>query len=117
MDKYSSLHPEQKLSTDLSPSDVIDVERSVKKKNIPNRDSLVGSISKRRSDRAHLRKELESILNISEMKDSKVERAINEIKIDAFETLLTVDNTATGHGWWPLAGKLLYLSSDSSVLM
>jgi hypothetical protein len=118
MDKYSSLHPEQKLSTELSPSDVIDVERSVKKKNIPNRDSLVGSISKRRSDRAnHLRKELESILNISETKDSKVERALNEIKIDAFETLLSVDNTATGHGWWPLAGKLLYLSSNSSVLM
>jgi hypothetical protein len=116
MDKYSCLHPELKLSIELSPSDVVDVERSVKKKNLPNRDSLVGSISKRRSDQAK-RKELESILNISETKDSKVERAINEIKIDAFEKLLTVDNTATGHGWWPLAGKLLYLSSDSSVLM
>jgi len=116
MDKYSSLHPEQELSTELSPSDVIDVERSAKKKNLPNRVSLVASISKRRSDRVnHLRKELESILNISETKDSKVQRAINMIKIDAFEKLLSVDNTATAHGWWPLAGKLLDLSFSKSV--
>lgn len=117
MDKYSSLHPELELSTEMSPSDVIDTERSAKKKNLPCRDSLVVSTSKRSSDRVnHLRKELESILN-SETKDSKVQRAINEIKIDAFEKLLSVDNTATAHGWWPLAGKLLCLSSILSAFM
>ena len=117
MDKYSSLHPEQEFSTELSPSDEIDVERSAKKKNLPNRVSLVASISKQRSNRVNLRKELESILNISETKDSKVQMAINTIKIDAFEKLLSVDNTATAHGWWPLAGKLLDLSFNKSVFM
>ncbi len=50
-----------------------------------------------------MRQQIESLLGITETKTSKVEKAVDELKLDALEKLLADDTTAV---YWALAGKL-----------
>jgi len=101
----------------LSPSpceQVSSKSKSSKKRKLPRRESsLASSTSRRRSERVNiLRQQIDSLLGITETKTSKVERAIDELKLDALEKLLADDNTAV---YWALAGKfamsIAFLSS------
>ena len=91
----------------LSPSPcnkVSSKSKSSKKRKLPRRESLASSSSRRRSERLNiLRQQIESLLGITETKTSKVEKAVDELKLDALEKLLADDTTAV---YWALAGKL-----------
>lgn len=79
--------------------------KSSKKKNLPRRESLASSTSRRRSEQINvLRQKIESLLGITEMKTGKIERAIVELTLDALEKLMTEDETTAVY--WAIAGKL-----------
>lgn len=81
-----------------------------KKKNLPRRESLALSTSRRRSERVNvLRQEIKDLMGITETKTDKVEKAIVELKLDTLEKLLKDDDTPAAY--WAIAGKLAFSSS------